>query len=146
MVVANSPRRPKRPAFRSRHVTYGGHSLEPLFVDIDRVYYARDVATLRNSIGGDHVEPLVSAMGRTLGYRCPYVNKKDIYTVRFGVSILGGDQNAFLAGFGCLSKKNAEREHAVLVRDWRLVCVDWRPLPGNSLGQSLSGLRAQPIS
>ena len=102
-------------------VNFGGHGIEPLLVDTDRAD-PRDVATLRASVGGDLVEPLVSAMGRTLGYRCPFDPVRDSHNVRLGVRIegciVGDGSSSFLAAFGCAGKRRAEREHAVLVRDW----------------------------
>lgn len=102
-------------------VNFGGHAYEPLLADLD-ASAARDLATLRDSVGSDLDEPLVSAMGRALGYRCPYPRpfpaSADTATlvVRIVDAHTGQGDEGWLAGFACGSASAA----ADARRDMRL--------------------------
>ena len=60
-----------------RLVNFGGHTLEPLLVNVRRADPA-DVKVLIDSRGSDLQEPLVGAMGRLLGYTCPYPGSRGL--------------------------------------------------------------------
>ena len=89
----------------------------------------KDAIAIRDT--SDLVHPLSGAMGRILGYRCPYeagIGKWDArgsVVLKAFVSVDGVEKpgSLFLAGFGCgarVSEQRVARIAAGIVADWQV--------------------------
>ncbi len=108
---------------------WGPSSVEPPVVDTQRCS-ARDIATVVEGSDSDLTPTISAAMGRLLGYRCPY-RESDSGTRWKGAGVIAltadvqrvdagtmGAATLWLAGFGCARGEDAPGTMRRMVNEW----------------------------
>lgn len=110
---------------------WGCHDTEPLILH-PALLHTRDAIAITECTAenvSDLQEPVSGAMGRLLGYRCPYAgvgrwDARGTVTLEFYIMVDGIEQSGgWLAGFGCgqdVSQRAFRAASARASRDWQV--------------------------